>query len=78
MFNYLVCTDLNNINNYKRIYYGEGNIIRSKKNRGDYIIFFEAEVRNKDNKQTPLYISAKIINESLNNKKIDYRTGKFM
>ena len=36
---------------------------------GDYIIFFEAGIRNKDNKQTALYISAKIINESLNNKK---------
>lgn len=36
---------------------------------GDYIIFFEAEIRNKDNKQTALYISGKIINERLNNKK---------
>ncbi|MCR6108521.1 hypothetical protein HXA34_19660 [Salipaludibacillus agaradhaerens] len=69
MFNDLACTDLNNISNYKRIYYGGGNIVRSKKNKGDYIIFFEPGITNKHNKQTALYISAKIINESLTNKK---------
>ncbi|WP_019243362.1 MULTISPECIES: hypothetical protein [Bacillus] len=69
MFNDLIYTDLDNISNYKRIYYGEGNIVRLKKNEGDYLIFFKSGITNRQNKKTALYISAKIIQDSLTSKK---------
>ncbi|UDB46119.1 hypothetical protein [Bacillus safensis] len=38
-FTDLTEVNLSNINKYKRVYYGDGEIVRSRKNKGDYIIF---------------------------------------
>lgn len=69
MFIDVASIDLNNICTYKRIYYGEGNIVRLKKNEGDYIIFFKPGITNKHKKETALYLSNNIIQNSLTNKK---------
>lgn len=69
MFVDLTKVDLNDISPYKRIYYGDGNIVRLKKNKGDYIIFFKPGIANEKNKETCLYLSNEIIQKSLTSNK---------
>ncbi|MFT7827040.1 hypothetical protein [Priestia megaterium] len=73
MFIDLTQIDMNNINPYKRIYYGDGNMVNLKNNKGDYIIFFKPGITNKKGKGTSLYLSKDIIEKSLNSKKWIYQ-----
>ncbi|MCY8930463.1 hypothetical protein ABE202_17745 [Bacillus subtilis] len=68
MFIDLTQIDLSNISKYKRIYYGDGEIVRSKKSNGDYIIFFKPGITD-DNKMTALYISNQLIQKTLTHNK---------
>ncbi|MGV7119038.1 hypothetical protein [Paenibacillus kyungheensis] len=58
--------NLNNICNYKRIYYGEGKVVKSNKKNEDYIIFFNPGITNAGNKKTSLYISKEFIKNNRN------------
>jgi DNA-directed RNA polymerase subunit RPC12/RpoP len=69
MFTDLTQVNLSHISKYKRFYYGDGEIVRSSKNNGDYIIFFKPGITNKDNKTTSLYISNEMIQKTLTHNK---------
>jgi hypothetical protein len=69
MFIDLTQIDLSNISKYKRVYYGDGEIVSSKKINGDYIIFFKPGISNDDDKSTSLYISNELIQKTLTHNK---------
>ncbi|KXY63494.1 MULTISPECIES: hypothetical protein [Bacillus] len=69
MFTDLTQVNLSNISKYKRVYYGDGEIVRSRKNNGDYIIFFKPGITNNQNKTTALYISSELIQKTLTHNK---------
>ncbi|MBT2616415.1 MULTISPECIES: hypothetical protein [unclassified Bacillus (in: firmicutes)] len=68
MFVDLTKIDPSNISKYKRVYYGDGKIFRSKTN-ADYFIIFKHGIKNDGDKKTSLYISNDLIQQTLTNNK---------
>ncbi len=69
MFTDLTQVELRNISKYKKVYYGDGIIVPSKRNNGDYIIFFKPGIINDEDKTTSLYISNELIQNTLTHNK---------